>query len=50
MLSKILLEIEELRGELNQALEQEGAVLDKEKILKLSTKLDELILQYIKQL
>ena len=50
MLSKILLEIEELRGELNQALEQEGVVLDKEKILKLSTKLDELILQYIKQL
>ncbi|WP_083258444.1 Spo0E family sporulation regulatory protein-aspartic acid phosphatase [Cellulosilyticum sp. I15G10I2] len=50
MLQKLLLEIEELRAELNKALEQDSLTLDKENILILSIKLDQLILKYIKQL
>lgn len=50
MSEKLLLEIEILRRELNKALERDSSVLDKVYILELSMRLDELILEYIKQL
>lgn len=49
MSQKLLLEIAQLRDELNSALDQEGLELDKDNILALSTQLDVLILEFIKQ-
>ncbi|MDF2612941.1 MAG: Spo0E like sporulation regulatory protein [Clostridia bacterium] len=49
MSHQLLLEIEQLRNELNNALDQDVLRLDKDKILDLSTRLDILILEFIKQ-
>jgi len=49
MAQKLLLEIAQLRNELNNALDLNGLELDKGKILDLSIQLDALILAFIKQ-
>ena len=48
MLQQLLLKIETLRNELGKELEKDYLKLDQGKILSLSTQLDELILEYIK--
>lgn len=50
MSQKLLLEIERLRDELNTVLEQDSLKADQDKILDLSKKLDQLILEYIKKI
>ena len=50
MLQKLLLEIERLRDELNAVLEQDHLKVDRDEILNLSERLDQLILEYIKKI
>lgn len=50
MLQKLLLEIETVRKELNKELEKNDLKINQDKILALSSQLDQLILKYIKSI